>query len=196
MITFLEGILAQKEPTRIVVNVNGVGYEVLIPLSSYDKLPKEGAQCQILTHHHVREDAQILFGFCEEADRKIFIKLLGINGIGPKLAISVLSGMSVGELKTALVNGDIKRLNNISGVGKKTAQRMVLELSEKFSESEKLEANALNTAKDTHANDAVEALVALGYQQSKALKMVNKIIADIGPETALEDIIRHALANK
>src|SRR5213083_2289316 len=120
MITFLDGKLASALPTQAIVNVGGVGYEVLIPLSSYVKLPAAGQPVQILTHLHVREDAQILYGFMTAGERDLFRLLVNnVSGIGPKLALAVLSGMSVSNFKTAVVNSDIAAISKISGLGKK-----------------------------------------------------------------------------
>src|SRR3954451_12307493 len=131
MITFLNGTLATALPTQATVNVGGVGYEVFIPLSSYDKLPAPGQPVQILTHLHVREDAQILYGFMTAAERDLFRLLVNnVSGIGPKLALAVLSGMSVNNFKTAVVNSDVTSLSKISGLGKKTAERIVLEVKD------------------------------------------------------------------
>src|SRR5205085_10841451 len=133
MITFLAGNLNTALPTQATVDVNGVGYEVLIPLSSYDKLPPVGQPVRILTHLHVREDAQILYGFMTAAERDLFRLLVNhVSGIGPKLALAVLSGMSVSTFKGAVVNADIASLSKISGLGKKTAERIVLELKDKL----------------------------------------------------------------
>src|SRR6195256_1023370 len=133
MITFLDGSLASALPTQAIVNVGGVGYEVLIPLSSYDKLPAVGQPVHILTHLHVREDAHILYGFMTAAERDLFRLLVNnVSGIGPKLALAVLGGMSVSNFKTAVVNSDIAAISKISGLGKKTAERIVLELKDKL----------------------------------------------------------------
>src|SRR3954451_21523721 len=132
MITFLNGTLATALPTQATVNVGGVGYEVFIPLSSYDKLPAAGEPLRILTHLHVREDAHILYGFMTAAERDLFRLLVNnVSGIGPKLALAVLSGMSVDRFKAAVVNADIGSLSKISGLGKKTAERFVLEFKDK-----------------------------------------------------------------
>src|SRR5437868_11034114 len=132
MITFLEGTLTIALPTQAIIGVNGVGYEVFIPLSSYDKLPPAGQPVRMLTHLHVREDAHVLYGFMTAAERDLFRLLVNnVSGIGPKLALAVLSGMSVNNFKTAVVNSDVIALSKISGVGKKTAERMVLELKDK-----------------------------------------------------------------
>src|SRR5947208_9469978 len=133
MITFLDGKLVSALPTQATIDVNGVGYEVLIPLSSYDKLPAPGQPIEILTHLHVREDAQLLYGFMTGAERDLFRLLVNhVSGIGPKLALAVLSGMSVNSFKIAIVNSDVAAISKISGLGKKTAERIVLELKDKL----------------------------------------------------------------
>jgi Holliday junction DNA helicase RuvA len=195
MITFLEGVLVEKQPTRIVVNVHGVGYEVLVPLSSYDRLGEPGGVCHLHTHFHVREDAHTLFGFSTEEERRIFQLLLSITGIGPKLALSALSGLSVRELKVAVVEGDAKRLSTISGVGRKMAERMVVELRDKFSKGEALEAVAGGdeTVGDQKTRDAVLALVSLGYKQEMARKMVSQAMSGAGGADTVEEIVRKSL---
>src|ERR1041385_3430843 len=133
MITFLDGKLVSALPTQATVDVGGVGYEVLIPLSSYDKLPAVGQSIHILTHLAVREDAHILYGFMTAPERDLFRLLVNnVSGIGPKLALAVLSGMSVERFKTAVVNSDIAAISKIGGLGKKTAERIVLELKDKL----------------------------------------------------------------
>src|SRR5438309_5387128 len=133
MITFLDGKLVSALPTQASIEVNGVGYEVFIPLSSYDKLPTIGQPIEILTHLHVREDAHVLYGFMSAAERDLFRLLVNhVSGIGPKLALAVLSGMSVSNFKSAVVNSDVTALAKISGLGKKTAERIVLELKDKL----------------------------------------------------------------
>lgn len=193
MIAFVEGILVVKSPTRIVLDVHGVGYEVLIPLSSYDRLPAPDQTCRILTHHHVREDAHVLFGFITEAERELFVRLLAVNGVGPKLALSALSSLSVRDFKRAVLERDVKRLSSISGVGKKTAERLVVELSDKFGEGEAIEALAGETGKPVNQNarDAMMALIALGYKQMDAAKMVGRVQAD--EAATVEDVVRRAL---
>jgi len=197
MIAFVQGILEDKQPTRIVVNANGVGYEVFIPLSSYDQLPAVGTDCRILTYDHIREDIHQLFGFMSEDERSTFVMLMGINGIGPRLALSALSGLSVREIKLALIEGDIKRLSSISGVGKKMAERMVVELKDKIGTDEALEAIAGKADESPEAmsmRDAVLALISLGYKQDEARKMVRKAM-DSGAEVGdVEGIIRKSLA--
>lgn len=196
MIAFLEGILVEKQPTRAVLNVNGVGYEVAIPLSSFDRLPDENAACKLLTHFHVREDAQELFGFATEAERHLFRLLLSVSGIGPKTAMSALSGLSPRDIKAAIVEGDIKRLSSISGIGKKTAERMVVELRDKLSAGEALEAVAGGLAPapgDVKLRDAIMALISLGYKQAEAQKRVQDASAKAGHGASVEELIRLSL---
>src|SRR5258705_10998699 len=132
MITFLHGKLVEALPTQVIVSVNGIGYEVLIPLSSFDKLPQPGQEIRLLTHLAVREDAHILYGFMTSAERELFRMLVNtVSGIGPKIALNVLSGISVTAFRGAVANSDIKALSQISGVGRKTAERIVVELKDK-----------------------------------------------------------------
>jgi len=197
MIAFLEGTIESKTPTSVLLNVGGVGYEVFIPLSSYDRLPAKGASCRVLTYDYVREDQHALYGFMTEQERAMFVVLLGITGIGPKLALSALSGMSVRELKMAVVDSDVKRLSAISGVGKKMAERMVVELRDKIGPGEALEALAgaePGTPEDMRSRDAVLALISLGYKQGQAQKMVSAVVKNGPPEMAVEEMIRKALA--
>lgn len=179
MITFLDGKLVTALPTQAIVDVGGVGYEVFIPLSSYDKLPAAGQDIRILTHLHVREDAQILYGFMTAAERDLFRLLVNnVSGIGPKLALAVLSGMSVNSFKTAVVNSEVASLSKISGLGKKTAERIVLELKDKLGVAAAWEAaSAMHapTPEQEQANEAVLALIALGYKQVDAHKAVREL---------------------
>src|ERR1700741_4516270 len=176
MITFLEGRLVAALPTQAIVDVGGVGYEVFIPLSSYDKLPSVGQPIRILTHLAVREDAHVLYGFMTAAERDLFRLLVNnVSGIGPKLALAVLSGMSVTSFKTAVGNSDIAAISKISGLGKKTAERTVLELKDKFGFAAAWEAASAAhgpTSEQEQANEAVLALIALGYKQVDAHKAV------------------------
>ncbi len=200
MIVFLYGTIEEKHPTRVVINVGGVGYEALIPLSSYDRLPAQGQPCRLLTHDHVREDAHTLFGFVTAEERDLFERLIGTTGIGPKLGLSALSALSVRELKAAIGGGDVRRLSTIPGVGKKTAERLVVELRDKIGPSEALEdatGIAVGGAEGAALRDAVMALVALGYRQDEAGRMVRQAATD-GAIAGLgvEGIVRTALAGR
>src|SRR5438876_11832233 len=196
MITFLNGTLTAALPTQAIVDVRGVGYEIFIPLSSYDKLPAPGQPVQILTHLHVREDAQILYGFMTVAERDLFRLLVNhVSGIGPKLALAVLSGMSVSYFKSAVVNSDVASLSKISGLGKKTAERIVLELKDKLGVAAAWEAASAThapTPEQEQANEAVLALIALGYKQIDAHKAVREL-QEKGEAKAAEDLVKLAL---
>jgi Holliday junction DNA helicase RuvA len=194
VITFLDGKLVAALPTQATVDVNGVGYEVFIPLSSYDKLPAVGQPIRILTHLNVREDAHILYGFMTAPERDLFRLLVNnVSGIGPKLALAVLSGMSVTNFKTAVVNSDIGAISKISGLGKKTAERIVLELKDKLGVAAAWEAASAAhapTLEEEQANEAVLALIALGYKQVDAHKAVRDVQ---GQAESAEDLVKLAL---
>ena len=196
MITFLEGTLTTALPTQAVVAVNGVGYEVFIPLSSYDKLPAVGQPIRILTHLHIREDAHILYGFMTATERDLFRLLVNnVTGIGPKLALAVLSGMSVNNFKTAVVNSDVTALSKISGLGKKTAERIVLELKDKVGVAAAWEASSAAhapTPEQERANEAVLALIALGYKQVEVHRIVHDLQQKKQTESA-EELVKLAL---
>ena len=196
MITFLNGKLVSGLPTQAVVDVGGVGYEVFIPLSSYDKLPAVGEPIRILTHLAVREDAHVLYGFMTTAERDLFRLLVNnVTGIGPKLALAVLSGMSVNNFKAAVVNSDVASLSKISGLGKKTAERIVLELKDKLGVAAAWEAaSAVHapTPEQEQTNEAVLALIALGYKQVEAHKAVREI-QQKGEAKSAEELVKLAL---
>ena len=196
MITFLEGTLVEALPTQIIVAVHGVGYQVQIPLSSFDRLPPPGTPLKILTHLQVREDAHVLFGFLSVAERDLFRLLINnVSGIGPKLALAVLSGMSVTSFKDAVVNKAVDAIAKVKGVGKKTAERIVLELKDKVGVVAMWEAASAEhapSAEQTQVNDAVLALISLGYKQVDAHKAVKQAFAADG-EKSTEDLVRKAL---
>jgi Holliday junction DNA helicase RuvA len=197
MITFLQGKLVDALPTQVTVNVNGVGYEVLIPLSSYDKIPQPGQEIKLLTHLVVREDAHILYGFMTGAERELFRLLINtVSGIGPKIALNVLSGVSVTAFRGAVANHDVKSLSQISGVGKKTAERIVVELKDKIGAAgawEALSAQRALSPDDQKVNDAVLALMALGFKQIEAHDSVRKAQGVLGSAATVEDLVRTCL---
>ncbi len=197
MITFLRGKLIDALPTQATVEVNGVGYEVLIPLSSFDKLPAPGADVQILTHLAIREDAHVLYGFMTAAERDLFRLLIHtVSGIGPKIALNVLSGMNPVALRGAVANGDVKALSQISGVGKKTAERIVVELRDKMGAAGAWEASSAQRAlsdADQKVNDAVLALMALGFKQPEAHDAIRASQALLGAQASVEDLVRASL---
>src|SRR5262249_11601905 len=196
MITFLDGKLISALPTQAIIDVGGVGYEVFIPLSSYDKLPAVGQPIRILTHLAVREDAHVLYGFMTAAERDLFRLLVNtVSGIGPKLALAVLSGMSVTSFKAAVVNSDVPAISRISGLGKKKAERIVLELKDKVGGGAAWgETNAAHgpTPEQEQANEAVLALIALGYRQVDAHKAVHDL-QQKGEAKSTEELVKLAL---
>ena len=197
MITFLQGILSESLPTQIVVDVGGVGYQVFIPLSSYDRLPATGAPVRVLTHLQVREDAHTLYGFMSVPERDLFRLLVNnVSGIGPKLALAILSGMSVTNFKNAVVANDVASLSKISGVGKKTAERVALELRDKLGVAATWEAASSShapTPEETAVSDAVLALISLGYKQVDAHKAIKQTYKAGSEAPKAEDMVRLAL---
>jgi Holliday junction DNA helicase RuvA len=195
MIALLTGQLASKTPDQLILDVNGVGYQVSVPLSSYYSLPEEGpATLHIYTH--VREDTLQLFGFLSLQEKEMFILLLSISGIGPKVALNILSHMSCHELHQALVNEDVKRLSSLPGIGKKTAERLILELREKV---RKLQATSdaapqLPTDEPTSScvsDDTLSALINLGYKEKQASAALAKV--EISAEDTMETVLKAAL---
>jgi len=197
MITFLHGTLVEALPTQAIVEVNGVGYEVLIPLSSFNKLPLPGQEVHLLTHLAVREDAHVLYGFSSAAERELFRLLVNtVSGIGPKIALNVLSGMSVTAFRGAVASADVKALSQISGLGRKTAERIVVELKDKIGAAGAWEASSERhglSGAEQKLNDAVLALIALGFKQADAHESVRKALAMLGDQAALEDVVRACL---
>jgi holliday junction DNA helicase RuvA len=197
MITYLHGTLIEALPTQVTVEVNGVGYEALIPLSSFDKLPAPGQSVKLLTHLVVREDAHVLYGFMTAAERGLFRLLINhVSGIGPKIALNILSGIQVTAFRGAVAGGDIKMLSQISGVGKKTAERIVIELKDKIGPGGVLEAQSAQRAlssDEQKINDAVLALIALGFKAAEAHETVRGTLAVLGAEASLEELVRASL---
>jgi Holliday junction DNA helicase RuvA len=189
--------LVESLPTQVTVEVNGIGYEALIPLSSFDKLPAPGQTVKLLTHLVVREDAHVLYGFMTSAERQLFRLLINtVSGIGPKIALNILSGINVTAFRGAVAGGDIKMLSQISGVGKKTAERIIIELKDKIGPGGVLEAQSAQralSASEQKVNDAVLALIALGFKPAEAHEAIRATQALLGPEAALEDLVRASL---
>jgi len=191
MIVRLSGTLIERQPPALVIDVHGVGYEVEAPLNVFDRLPADGEALTILTHLVVREDAQILYGFLSEADRKLFRELLKVSGIGPRLALAILSGVSGDDFALMVEAGDAQALTRLPGIGKKTAERLILEMRGKVSDLG--DGAATTGAGGDASSEARAALTALGYSTAEALKMV-KAVAD--PELSPEALIRAALKKK
>ncbi len=199
MIAFVQGKLVEALPTMVVVDVHGVGYELLIPLSSFDRLPAAGNEVKLLTHLAIREDAHTLYGFITTQERDLFRMLVHtVSGIGPKIALNVLSGISINAFRTAVGAGDIKALSQISGVGKKTAERIVVELKDKlggFGAGPSATAGGPSVLSDTdqRQTDAIAALTALGFKQNEAFDAVRASLAILGPQADVEALVRASL---
>lgn len=189
MIASLNGTVLSKKPDRIIIDVNGVGYSVAVPLRSLGDIPDEGSTVFIHTYTHVREDALQLFGFTTEKERKLFSTLLGISGVGPKLALAILSGMPTERFTDAVYNEDVTLLATIPGLGKKTAARLVLDLKGKLQSF----GGVFASAEGTVADDAVSALENLGYKKAISEKAVATAVSN--GATSIEDIIKEALKN-
>jgi len=196
MIGQLRGKLLSKKPNVLLIDVQGVGYEVNIPLTSFYELPDEGSEVTLKIHTHVREDALILFGFHSQREKEFFLKLLTISGVGPKLAITIISGAPVHELAHALVEGNIGRLTAIPGVGRKTAERLTLELKGQMSAfvlPEQAEAVKTAGTPQTIEDDILSALVNLGYPRPAAEKAVSLALREDGGDRTFEGILKNAL---
>ena len=196
MIGQLKGQLLHKKPNVLLVDVHGVGYEVYIPLTSFYELPTEGSEISLKIHTHVREDALILFGFHTQREKDLFLKLISISGIGPKLAIAILSGAQVEELAQAIAESNLVRLTAIPGVGRKTAERLVLELKSQITPFLLPEQAA--TAKQTGATspleeDILSALVNLGYARAAAEKALSIVLRSAECERTFEEVLRNTL---
>jgi Holliday junction DNA helicase RuvA len=183
----IAGVLTEKNPPQIVVMCAGVGYEIDVPMSTFYHLPRTGENVELLTHQVVREDAHLLFGFLTASERTAFRQLLKISGVGPKVALSVLSGLSVEDLSAAVASQDAARLTKVPGVGKKTAERLVLELRDRLPVS--VAASVARGGASVANGDVTNALLGLGYNEREASAAVKQLPADL----PLTDAIRQAL---
>jgi len=200
MIAYLSGKLLEKQATAIIVEANGVGYEVTIPLSTFYELGEVGDTVELRIYTHVREDVLQLYGFRTLRERELYLKLISVNGIGAKSGITMLSGMSADEIVTAIRTDNLARLTSIPGVGKKTAERMVIELRDKLNEftaqltQERIAAGGkqIELPADAVFDDALSALVNLGYQRNAAEKALNQAIKE-GTEVSVQKLLRKSL---
>lgn len=193
MISFLRGTVAEARPHALVIDVHGVGYEVIVPLSTYDALnPTLGMDVLIKTHLHIRENSQVLYGFASDAERDIFLLLVDrVSGIGPSTAISILSGMGIDAFKSAVVSGDVAMISRAKGIGKKTAERIILELKDKVGLAHTWEAQ-LTGATSVAAADAELALIALGFKQTEVRKSIAAHMKQ-SPQAETDELIRAVL---
>jgi holliday junction DNA helicase RuvA len=189
MIGRITGILLEKNPPQVLVDAAGVGYEIDVPMSTFYGLPKVGDKVALFTHLVTREDAQLLYGFATEGERVTFRTLIKVSGVGPKVALAVLSGMSVNDLAEAVATQESGRLVKVPGIGKKTAERLLLELKDKLKVDVRISVGAGETAKTTSAADVLNALMGLGYSEREALQAVKLLPVDV----TVSDGIRQAL---
>jgi len=198
MIAFLNGTLVEKSPSVALLDVHGVGYEVFISLSTYDRLPATGSSCKLLTYHHIREDINIVFGFMQVEEKQMFERLINVNGIGPKIALSILSGLTITELVSAIAEGNITRISSIHGIGKKTAERLIVELRDKVNPLEALVASTAGGGdpKNAMLRDTILALTQLGFPQDSAHKMTQAAFAANPDIKDAETLLRKSLSSK
>jgi Holliday junction DNA helicase RuvA len=192
MIGYIRGILQEKKCTSILVDVNSIGYNVIIPLSTYEALPEINEEVKLYTYLHIREDLIELYGFISVKERDLFMDLISISDIGPKTAINILSKMKVDQFKQAILNKDINSLKNIPGIGKKTAERLIVELKDKIDnvkETEKIKPKISSQVKE----DAIAALVSLGYKISSVKEVIRNIEPNLDENTSVEEVIKEAL---
>ncbi len=194
MITYLRGKLAYKDPTHVIVDVGGVGYEVKISLNTYSQI-KDKEDLLIQTYLHVKEDSHTLFGFYEKSEKKRFLDLLSINGVGPSTALMILSSLDAKELQTAIAQEDVATIQRVKGIGGKTAQRIVLELKDKMKKEGLLDKTMEIAPQfdNTLKNEALSALTTLGINKSAADKTINSIMREYGEDIKLEELIKQAL---
>ena len=198
MYAYIKGILAEITEDAIIVENQGIGYEIAVPGQVFDYLPSVGEEVKIYTYHYVREDAILLYGFLTKEDVRIFKMLIGVSGIGPKGALAILSVLSTDDLRFAILGDDAKAIAKAPGVGAKTAQRVIIELKDKLSLEDAFEQKLANQAQKSELNpavgvknEAILALTSLGYSQSEALKVLQGI--EISPDDQVEDVLKMAL---
>ncbi len=197
MIANIKGILIQKSVSSVIIDVNGIGYRVFVPLSTFYELPDIGVPVSLKIHTHVKEDAIQLFGFCSVEEKDIFQLMISVTGIGPRLATNILSGISASDLSRAVCTEDIKRLMGIPGVGKKMADRMIFELKDKMlkllPETEEATVGSGKGLDERMKEDALSALVNLGYKNHAAKNVVENVLEDRGENLTLEMLLKKAL---
>jgi Holliday junction DNA helicase RuvA len=189
MIAYLKGTLIRKSPGHVVVDVGGVGYAAAIPLSTFVRLGDVGGPVELLIHTHLSESALALFGFSTEAEREIFLKLIGVSGIGPKLAMNILSGIEPDDLAAAVRDGDVARLTMIPGIGKKTALRIAMELQDKLEKKEKV----LSALDSPEREDLVSALTNMGFRRKEVDRVVDEALKAMTPKAGFERLLRESL---
>lgn len=201
MIAYVAGKLSEKKPTEVVIDVQGLGYHVLIPTSTFERLPEVGGEVKLFTHHYVREDAHQLFGFANVAERSLFRMMISVSGIGPKLGLAALSAMTPSELRDYVLEGDTSLLTRIPGVGRKTAERLVVELKDRLSKADLFGGAATplsggDAARAEARADALAALVALGLSRAAAEKALRKVLRQHAGIQSPDELVRLALRER
>ncbi len=191
MIGYLKGNLIQKSPNQVILDINGVGYCAWIPLSTYFEIGEINENVELFIYTHVTDNSLALYGFSTEKERDIFMKLIGISGIGPKIALNILSGIGVSDLEEAIRQSDVTRISLIPGIGKKTAMRIALELQEKLEKKEKI----LYTKGFQEREDLISALMNLGFRRKEVEKIVDETIKTFTVEAGFEQLLRESLKN-
>ncbi|WP_192823078.1 Holliday junction branch migration protein RuvA [Rufibacter sp. LB8] len=193
MIAYLDGRLTYKDPSFVIIDVGGMGYELRISLNTYTALP-DGERCKLFTYLHIKEDAHTLYGFVNPAEKSAFLHLISISGVGPNTGLMILSSLTVAEVQQAIVREDVRTIQQVKGIGAKTAQRIILELRDKFRKG--LGADSINVSFDAHntsRDEALSALVTLGFAKNVAEKTLDAIIKREGTALTVEDLIKFAL---
>lgn len=195
MYQYIQGVLAEKTATALMLEVGGIGYQLQIPVSTFSALPAVGSSVRLWTHFVVREDAHSLYGFLTEEERQLFRSLVSVSGIGPKTALAALSGIPIQDLKRAIIDGNLVVLTGVSGIGRKTAERMVVELREKIVVEDTMSGAAAGSKSDSPvAEDSLRALIELGYKKQSAQEAVQKALRQFdGGKVSLPDLIRASL---
>lgn len=194
MIAFITGRLAEKEPSNVVIEANGVGYEIRISLQTYAVLPENGTPCKLYTYLSIREDAHVLYGFWESTEKHLFLHLISVSGVGPAMALVMLSSMSAQEIRSAILKEDLRAIQSIKGVGSKTAQRLILELKDRI-KKEGFEAEPASGSQTMSGkrSEALSALVTLGVPRSAAEKSIETILKKYGDNISIEELIKLSL---
>jgi holliday junction DNA helicase RuvA len=193
MIAYIDGKLTYKDPTYVIIDVQGVGYQIRISLNTFAKLT-EGERCKLHTFLHIKEDAHTLYGFAEMAEKNVFLHLISISGVGPGTALMIVSSLTVQEIQQAIVREDVRTIQQVKGIGGKTAQRIILELKDKFKKDTLVDgANITLVTHNTNRNEALSALITLGFARTVAEKTLDSIIKREGNTLSVEALIKLAL---
>ena len=198
MIAYLNGKLAYKDPTFVIIDISGVGYQVKISLQTYSQI-KDEEQVMLLTYLSIKEDGHTLFGFRQDSEKKLFLNLISISGVGPNTALMILSSLTSDELESAIVNEDARTIQNVKGVGTKTAQRIILELKDKIKKESYADAvissSSFSKTNNKTKEEALQALLTLGFTKAIAEKNIATVLKKTGPEISLEELIMLMMIN-